>query len=255
MCSPAALLMRLRSAPARAKGVLRRALHQVGVDIVPYDGRRFVARKRIEVIRATGVNVVLDVGAGVGQFAGWLRGEGYGGRIVSFEPVAEAFAVLKRRADADPAWRCVNMALTEHDGEAVVNVAGNLWSSSLLPMARAHEAASPASAFVRRERARVARLDSLDVIGPGDRAYLKIDVQGAEAAVLTGAAGVLDRVVAVELELSLAELYEGQELLPTLHERMRSQGFVLVWLGDSVFRDLASDEILAVDGLFVRRSG
>ena len=77
---------------ARVKGILRRALHRVGVDVIPYDGRRFVARRRIEVIRATGASIVIDVGAGIGQFVGWLRSEGYEGRIVSFEPVTEAFA-------------------------------------------------------------------------------------------------------------------------------------------------------------------
>ncbi len=239
---------------ASVKAIVRRALHRIGIDIVPYDGRRFVARRRIEVIRATGVSLVLDVGAGSGQFVGWLRGEGYGGRIVSFEPVEDAFSRLQRRAAADPLWTCVNVALGDRDGEAIVNVAGNLWSSSLLPMAREQEAAAPASAYVGTQTVRLARLDSLDLILPEDRAYLKIDVQGTEGPVLDGAAGVFDRVVAAELELSLVELYEGQELLPALRERMRAHGFALVWLGDSVFRDPASDEILTVDGIFVRRA-
>lgn len=239
---------------ARVKGILRRALHRVGVDVIPYDGRRFVARRRMDVIRAAGVSIVLDVGAGGGQFVGWLRGDGYEGRIVSFEPATEAFAKLQRRTIGDPSLIRVNVALAERDGEAVVNVAGNLWSSSLLPMTPEHEAAAPASAYVGQQSVRLARLDSLDILRAEDRAYLKIDVQGAEGAVLDGAAGVLDRIVAAELELSLVELYEGQELLPVLHERMYAQGFTLVWLGESVFRDPVSDEILAVDGIFVRRA-
>jgi FkbM family methyltransferase len=236
------------------KTKLRRALHRVGVDIIPYDGRRFVARRRIDVIRAADVSIVVDVGAGGGQFVRWLREEGYAGRIVSFEPVAEAFGKLQRRTTGDPSTTCMKLALAERDGESVVNVAGNLWSSSLLPMTSEHEAAAPASAYVGHERVRLARLDSLAVVDLKDRAYLKIDVQGGEGAVLDGAAGVFDRIMAVELELSLVELYEGQELLPSLHERMSSLGFALVWLGESVFRDPASDEILAVDGIFVRRT-
>jgi FkbM family methyltransferase len=220
--------------------------------VVRYDGRRFVARKRIEVIRANGANIVLDVGAGIGQFAGWLRAEGYAGPIVSFEPVGATFLELQRHARADPIWTCVNLALAERDGDAVINVAGNLWSSSLLPMRREHEVAAPASAYVGEETVRLARLDSLNLIGPKDRAYLKIDVQGAESAVLDGAADVLDRIVAVELELSLAKLYEGQDLLLALRERMRTEGFALVWLGESIFRDPATDEILALDGIFTR---
>lgn len=227
-------------------------MRRLGLDVVRYDGRRFVSRKRIEVIEKAGVDVVLDVGAGVGQFGRWLRDEDYSGRIVSFEPVAEAFARLERRSASDASWTCLNVALGDRDGEAVVNVAGNLWSSSLLPMMQLHEAVAPLSAYVREEPVRLARLDSLNLVEPGDRAYLKIDVQGAERSVLDGAAGVLDKVVAVELELSLVELYRGQELLPGLHERMRRQGFALVWLGDAVFRDPASDEILALDGIFVR---
>ena len=229
-------------------------LHRFSLDLVRYDGRRFVARRRIEVIERMRVNVVIDVGAGIGQFGGWLRDEGYTGRIVSFEPVRDAFGGLEGRTASDPEWTPANLALGDRDGEAVVNVADNLWSSSLLPMMNRHKEAAPLSRYVRQESVRLARLDSLGAIGADDRAYLKIDVQGAERAVLDGAAGVFDRVVAVELELSLVELYEGQELLPSLHEQMRSNGFALVWLGDAMFRDPTSDEILAVDGIFVRPS-
>jgi FkbM family methyltransferase len=233
--------------------VVHRFLHRFGLDLVRYDGQRFVARKRIEVIRAQRVNLVLDAGAGAGQFASWLRGHGYEGPILSFEPVREAFEELERRSAEDRAWRCVNIALGERDGDTVINVAGNLWSSSLLAMTGAHEVADPASAFVRDEVVPLARLDSLGVVGPHDRAYLKIDVQGAEGAVLDGAVGVLDGIIAAELELSLMELYDGQELFGALYERMRGEGFRLVWLGESIFRDPTTDEILALDGIFVRR--
>jgi hypothetical protein len=46
------------------------------------------------------------------------------------------------------------------------------------------------------------------------RFYMKIDTQGFEQQVLTGAAEMLLRTDAVEVELSLVELYEGQSLLP-----------------------------------------
>ena len=232
---------------------LRRGLHWLGLDVVRYDGRRFVARRRMEVIRENEATVVVDVGAGSGQFVGWLREAGYRGRIVSFEPVGEAFARVERRARSDRALSCHRIALGDYDGEASINRSANVWSSSLLPMASRQRAAVPDSAFVAEEPVRLARLDSLDVVQPDDRVYLKIDVQGAEGAVLDGAARVLDRVVAVELELSLVELYEGQELLPSLYQRLHGRGFALVWLGDAVFRDQASDEILSLDGIFVRR--
>jgi FkbM family methyltransferase len=234
------------------KAATHRVLHRFGLDVVRYDGRRFVARRRIEVIELSRVNVVLDVGAGVGQFGGWLRSEGYGGRIISFEPVPETFEGLRRRSASDPAWTTFELALGDHDGQSVVHVAGNLWSSSLVPMTHRHEEAAPLSAYVRDASVQVARLDSLSVLGADDRAYLKIDTQGAECAVLDGAEGAFDQIVAVEIELSLVELYEGQELLASLYEQLSRKGFALVWLGDAIFRDPVSDEILAVDGIFVR---
>ena len=42
------------------------------------------------VIADRNIDLIVDVGANVGQYAKSLRLHGYGGRIVSFEPIAEA---------------------------------------------------------------------------------------------------------------------------------------------------------------------
>ena len=86
----------------------------------------------------------LDVGANTGQFAQDLRASGYRGHIVSFEPLSDAHAALLVTASWDPLWdvadRC---AVGAGDRWAEINIAGNSYSSSLLPMLDLHREAAP----------------------------------------------------------------------------------------------------------------
>jgi hypothetical protein len=95
----------------------------------------------------------------------------------------------------------------------------------------------------------VATLDSL-VLPPGVT-MLKMDVQGTEPSVLRGARESLRRVVAVEAELSLVPIYDGQDLAPAVCDQLRAEGFVPVAFGVA-FTEPTTGEILCLDGLFAR---
>jgi FkbM family methyltransferase len=56
---------------------------------------------------------------------------------------------------------------------------------------------------------------------------LKVDAQGAECAVIDGAAGKLSQAVMVIAEMRFHRLYEGEPMLHDLDRRLRDQGFVL----------------------------
>ena len=81
-----------------------------------------------------GVTCVLDVGAHHGEYGEMLRGIGYQGHIVSFEPVPESVSVLRRRAAHDPKWRVHSFALGEENANLPINVT----ASSHLCSFRAH---------------------------------------------------------------------------------------------------------------------
>ena len=229
-----------------------RAIGSVLAGLLPLRRRPGLVGARAEVLTRAGVTVALDGGARTGGYAEELRAAGFGGRIVSFEPSGHVFPQLQARAAGDERWSCVQLGLADYDGEAVLNVSANLASSSLLAMsARLRE--HPQCTYVARETVRVARLETLwpAWVGPEDRPFLKLDVQGYEAQVLDGAGRRLDDVVAIELEVSYVELYRGQTLAAALLRRLRRAGFRLLALEDE-FTDLVEQRPLQGNALLSR---
>src|SRR5690348_15626540 len=63
------------------------------------------------VLKKLSVDCALDVGAHTGGFYELLRETGYEGPVVSFEPSASTFAILKETTAHDRAWTGFNIAL------------------------------------------------------------------------------------------------------------------------------------------------
>lgn len=221
---------------------------------MPLDLARSFEQERRRILEERGVELLLDGGANEGQYARTIRATGFRGRIVSFEPLPSAHARLAGRSASDPAWDCLRVALGDVDGAAEIHVAQNSISSSLRAPAEVQLAAASGSRSVRTERVRVARLDSLvsELIEKGTVSYLKLDLQGFELQALRGAQATLEHTVAVECELSLVPLYEGQALFPEVMTWLDLAGFDLVAL-ERAFTDPRSGKLLQLDGLFVRR--
>ena len=201
---------------------------------------------------ALGVTTVLDVGANEGQYASLLRASGYGGRLVSYEPVRDAYRRLSARAARDQGWTAINAGLGSEPGSATINVSANSYSSSLLSIAKAHTDVDPASAYVRRETITLRTVDDeIRRLGVDPATtLLKVDTQGYEAPTLAGAADALAGFAAVQLELSAVEVYHGQVLAPELTERLVGRGLE-IWTLDPGISD-ATGRMLQYDCLFVR---
>lgn len=204
------------------------------------------------------IDLVFDVGANIGQYGRELRRQvGFGGRIVSFEPMQAAYLQLERQARGDTLWDVApRTAIGAEDGMLTLNVAGNSQSSSVLPMLAAHVAAAPESAYASNEQVRVTTLDAIvpAYFRPDSRAFLKIDTQGYERQVLTGATDTLARMIGVQLELSLIPLYEDQVLMPELMRLIQDAGFEL-WAISQAFADPRSGQLLQMDAAFFRPQG
>jgi FkbM family methyltransferase len=222
--------------------------------VVARQPRNYPRLRRPFLIAEEAITLVLDAGANRGQWATEVRRGGYQGRILSFEPGAEAFGQLVEASADDPLWTALPLALGSHDATATLRVAANSVSSSLRPPAGRQLAAEPKSRIVDTHEVEVRRLDGLpDVVTPGDRILLKADVEGEELAVLEGATGILDRVRLLELELSAIQLRDGQPLLGEVVHWCEQAGFVLTGFEVS-FRDHGNGDLLAGNGFFRRSS-
>ena len=193
---------------------------------VGYDVRR-AAPNVVDFINSRNVDVVLDVGANVGQFGRELRERGYRGQIVSFEPVTPVFEELRKAAERDHAWEVRNLALGASHGTATIKVSENTVFSSILKQTPVGEAYDAKARVLREETIRVERLDDLFEPFRGRRVFLKIDTQGFERDVLLGAEASLKHVVGLQAELPTGHLYEGVWTLPEALEFLMRRGFIL----------------------------
>ena len=177
------------------------------------------------------VDLVLDVGANAGQYHDFLRTEvGYRGPIVSFEPNPALSAPLIVRAEEDPRWWIESYALGAESGSLVFNVMANSeFSSFLAPSNRATTQFKAMNRVADQIVVEVRRLDDcLPAILEKCNAlhtYLKLDTQGYDLEVVRGAAGVLDRIDAMQLEASVTPIYEHAPDFATAIDVLRSQKF------------------------------
>lgn len=224
-----------------------------GYDFIRYTPENFSSLRRQVILSNERIDTVLDVGANEGSFGMELRQFGYKNRIISFEPLLRPYLLLKKRIQNDSLWQSENCAIGSTDGEIEMNVSGRETSSSILPIAEAHTKADPTTATVNKEQIRISRLDSFlyKLIDPGQRIYLKADVQGYELQVLQGATDLLKSTNVIELELSLISLYEGAPDITEMLRFMKTLGFKIVSISN-VFSDPQTCHLLQVDGIFVK---
>lgn len=179
------------------------------------------------------VDCVLDVGANTGQYGAWLRDQvGYGGLIVSFEPIPRHAQPLARLAGQKPRWVVNNCALGRTAGQQTFNITANTEFSSFLTPGGA-EAGRFAGLNNVIEQVSV-EVRTLDEVVPkicskhGVRnVYLKLDTQGFDLEVLRGGANILNSLVGLQSEMAVKQIYETAPSFQEAIAYLQDNGFII----------------------------
>ena len=204
------------------------------------------------------VDCLFDVGANRGQYAIMARLDaGYRGLILSFEPNPDIFALLEKRAAADPRWHVFNMALSDFDGTASFNImAADQFSSLKKPSGVQDAIFADRNTVTKTVEMQCRRLDTLlpELLAQHGfaRPFLKMDTQGHDLSVCEGAGDAIGRMLGVQTELGVRPIYEGGAGYRAMIDWLEARDFV-----PSAF--FANNKghfplLVEMDGIFVNRT-
>ena len=215
------------------KKIIRELIQRFGYDLYRYPEacERLIPHLKM-LLSAHRIDMVIDVGANIGQFASEVRSLDGDIWIDSVEPDPNVYKKLAAKAAGDIKWRTYECALGRSSGKVTLNVFADSDFSSCLPANEFGAKRFPKSLKISGTvEVELKTLDELVSAIPhasiGSRVLLKLDTQGFDMEVLLGAATVLDQVRVVVTEVSLLPLYQNVALFPEVLDFMKDKGFAL----------------------------
>lgn len=194
----------------------------------------------------SGIDSIWDVGANHGQFAFMAHNVWPDVPVYSFEPDPDSYEKLqdnfKKFSINGKTFPC---ALgDEVESKQLLRYADNV-NNSLL------ENDSYANSIMDSVAVECTTLDIVSKAAPEvSSAFLKLDVQGFEIAVLAGAAGFLEKCLFVQIEVSFSPSYSGGAHAGEIILAMRGYGFKCIDILDLLRDKNGSHKIIEADLLF-----
>jgi len=192
---------------------------------------------------------VVDVGANVGQWSGRLLDCITPERLIIIEPIPDAFAVLQKKFGNNRRVELHNVAVDDHEGIAKLRITRDTTGASLLqPREQMRALVGGNWAIASEIEVKTITLDRL-LADLGEVSLLKIDVQGYEKPVLSGARETLRKTKFILIELNFMPQYEGGSWLGEIHQILtREFGF---FLANATAPEVLNGRASMCDGLYV----
>jgi len=237
------------------KNKIKLLFRRFGIDVSRYNLKENFDFRLNHFLKLNNIECILDIGANIGQYAEYLRQIGFKNNIISFEPLNDAYEILKTKTKKDSRWEAYNFGIGENDQISKINVSKNSFSSSILDMSNSHFDSSPESIYVSSQKIKIKRLDRLEFLEKltDKNLFLKIDTQGYEEQVINGSINIINRVKGIQIEMSLNELYKEQILFEELYKKIVNLNFDL-WDIRRGFSNPTSGRVLQFDAIFFKKN-
>lgn len=237
------------------KKLVVRGAHLFGLEVRIRSARSRDDLRLSKFLKMFNVDLVLDIGANQGQFAKQLFAAGYDGRIVSFEALPTEHKRLQTAAQKFGGRWIIGpcLALSDKAGSARFHVTAASQSSSLFEPNSTFSVSAPEISDYHCIEVPTDRLDnafrSLNI--PFKNVFIKLDTQGSELLILSGAPDLLKIAKGVMSEVSLRALYNSQPSARDVYKHIAAAGFDLwdIWSG---YRDPLSFRLNEADVIFFR---
>ncbi len=232
----------------KPKEITKKTVNKLGLQVTKYTGDLhpylFLNEYKIE--------TVIDAGANIGQFATDIRTVLPDATIYSFEPLQETFKTLKENFSEDKNFTALNFALGDKNEEVSMNKNAYAPSSSILENSAFAEEIFPFTKDTTEEKIIVKTLDTvLSANNLKKEILLKLDVQGYEDKVLSGAKNIIEETSIILIETAYYELYKGQPLFADIYTLLTNLGFT--YKGDVGTKRNSKNMLpLFEDSLFIR---
>jgi len=234
---------------ALAYDILERLLRWRGYRALPVDAPPRGFENFLAMARRNGFTpprTVIDIGVGFGT--PWLYDAFPDAQLHLFEALDKFSPVLERLA-AERGAKYELCALGDRTGEIEINIPTVATGASILE--RTSERAARMSDQITRKVVRLERLDNFTF--PNGPCLIKIDVEGAELKVLSGAVETLRKTGMVILEASVQPRHAGEADFCDIAAFMKAQGFRLYEIIE-MSQEGRGGPLVYLDAAFIRQS-
>lgn len=172
--------------------------------------------------------LIIDVGANVGQFSSSVANFFPKAEVHSFEPIPECYQALLKNTEKLPHIKAYNFAVGYADENINFFINADVQASSALRTSELRMEIFPDKYEVGKIEVEQKCLDTVYAgRNLGKNCLLKMDVQGLEVSVLKGAVNVLSGIRYILLEAAVNPMYEGEVRLQDMITFTENLGFTL----------------------------